>query len=343
MIAAPSKPITPPLAILPIVHSTWAHKAVATAVELELFDAVKNGERTADVIASKRKLSAKGVELLLDAAVSLGILEKNDHGYALNEMSELYLVKSSPLYLGDFIGHLQEELGRSWNNLAACVRTGKPAEEVNKVEAAEKFFPALAAAIFPLNYGTAHMVVNKLKLNELKAGARVLDLAAGSGVWTIPIAQTNKGVTIDALDFPPVLEVTKKFASEHGVSERYKYLSGGWQDITLSPETYDAVVLGHILHSEGRTNTDGLLKKIQPAMKPGGQLIIAEFLENEGRTGPAFAALFAINMFLNTTQGCVFTLSELEKLLKSAGFHEVQRLELPFYKDESPIIVATRK
>src|SRR5262249_25376073 len=148
---------------------------------------------------------------------------------------------------------------------------------------------------------------------------QVLDLAAGTGVWSLPMAQCNKNVKVDALDFAPILAVTKEYATKFGVADRYNYLSGGWQDVKLQAGHYDFIILGHILHSEGKELSQRMLKYCADALKPGGKLIVAEFFSNNEQTGPVFSSLFALNMMIVTTDGCVFTVSELQDMIKQAG------------------------
>lgn len=343
MLIAPPKSTVPPMALTGVLANQWATCALFSAIELEIFGPIKEGQKTASAIAQKLKLNEKGVGVLLDALVGMQVLEKKDGSYTLTDTAELYLLKSSPLYLGDFFGFSRAAGADSWKSLSDAIRSGKPHQEVNKVEKAEEFFPDLAAALFPLNYTTATMVADQLKVDKLPSSARALDVAAGSGVWSIPMAERNGNLKVDALDFPPVLKVTERFAEKYGVQDRYQYLSGDWRQIDLQPNSYDLVILGHILHSEGLAASKQLLDKLSKATKPGGRIVIAEFIPNELRTGPLFALLFAINMYLQTTDGCVFSVDELRTMLESNGFHEVKRLDLPFFKGESPVVVATKK
>jgi ubiquinone/menaquinone biosynthesis C-methylase UbiE len=330
----------PPLLIGQIVHSTWAFSTLAAAVELDLFAPMSRGKQTAEEVAAKLKLDPAGTKVMLDGLAALDLTKKLDHSYELTQVSRDYLLKESNLYLGKYIEVARQSLSRTWDSLAQCVRTGKPAQEVNKEVIATQFFPALAEAIFPLSYSAAQMIVNHLQLSTLPKPARVLDVAAGSGVWSIPIAQANAGVKVDALDFPAVLEVTKKFATKYSVDSQFNYLAGDWRSVNLEPEAYDVVVIGHLLHSDGVVASEELLLKLHGALKPGGDLIVAEFMPDEQRTSPLFAVLFAINMFLQTTRGCVFTQAELERLLLKTGYGEIDRPELAHYGAQSPVIVA---
>lgn len=330
----------PPIAIGNIVHSMWAFSTLTTAVELDLFAPMSNGRKTAGEVAATLQLDPHGTELMLDGLAALDLLTKSPTGYELTELSRDYLLKESHLFLGQYLQVAHGQVTRWRDSLAASVRTGQPSLEVNKEETATKFFPALAEAIFPLNYSVAQMIVNHLQLSTLPKNSRVLDVAAGSGVWSIPMAQSNAGIKVDALDFPAVLEVTKKCTRAHAVDSQFNYLVGDWRQVNLEEKAYDVIVIGHLLHSEGTQASEELLTRLKPALKPGGDMIIAEFMADDGRTGPVFPVLFALNMFLHTTKGCVFTYPELEKLLRRSGYVDIDRLELPHFGAQSPIILA---
>lgn len=198
--------------------------------------------------------------------------------------------------------------------------------EVNKDLQAEEIFPKLAEAIFPNSYATARQVATLLKTDKIKTEWLVLDLAAGSAVWSIPFAEASPKVKVDALDFDAVLKVTKHFTNKFAVQDRYAFITGNWRDVQLKENTYDIVILGHILHSEGRDVSKALLKRCFDVMKPGGRLVVAEMISNDDRSGPVFPIMFALNMFLATTEGCVFTESELKDLVEEAGFKKPYRL-----------------
>jgi ubiquinone/menaquinone biosynthesis C-methylase UbiE len=212
---------------------------------------------------------------------------------------------------------------------------------VNIEEKAQEFFPALAESIFPLSFAQAQKITEDLKISQLPQGAKVLDVAAGAGTWTIPMALENSGLHVDALDFPAILEVTKRFAQQYGVADRYGYISGNWRNVPWQKEAYDIAVLGHILHSEGAELSKQLLKRCFEALKPGGRIVIGEFITNNDHSGPAPATLFGVNMLMHTEIGCVFSEEELEQMLTKAGFEKVQRMAGPAAAES--MVICARK
>jgi ubiquinone/menaquinone biosynthesis C-methylase UbiE len=331
----------PPFKISALMQSDWANRALKAAVELDVFSALKGQDLTAAALAKKLSLNERATGLLLDAMVSLEFLQKSQNTYKLSDLAAIYLCKDSDLYMGKHIASKQL-MDECWAGLTEVVRTGEPRARINDKAQGEAFFKDLTEAIFPLNYATAQMLADELKVSGMSGEPRVLDLAAGSAVWSLPMAQANKSLKVDALDFPGVLDVTGKFAEKFGVADRYEYLSGNWRDVKLADEAYDVILLGHILHSEGKELSEQLLKYCAAALKKGGTLVVAEFMENEERSGPMFATLFAINMMVSTAKGCVFTVEELKKMLEQAGLRDPKRLSLPFWEAQSPLIMAQK-
>src|SRR5262249_42720967 len=225
-----------------------------------------------------------------------------------------------------------------WSQLANVIRSGKPASAINSDEGRE-FFPELVRSIFPLTYNAAQGLVRSFPQSKLKKITRVLDVAAGSGAWSLPYAQANPNVLVTAVDYPEVTAVTREYAQQFGVADQYDYLEGDLRQLDFSQQQYDVVILGHIIHTEGEKWGKTLVEKSYKALKPGGTLVIAEMIPNDSRTGPVFPLLFGLMMTIVTEEGDVFTMAQYKKWLKQAGFRNVKLVQV---EAPSPLILATR-
>ncbi|CAN5394710.1 methyltransferase [soil metagenome] len=341
--------LMPPTLITSALEGSWAIQILKTAVDLGIFESLSDGPKSAQLIAKKQALQVEGTKLLADALVGMNLLDRADLNghvrstesvYELNMTSQTYLISQSPLFMGMYLKQ-HDELDKMWRGLRETIRTGVPVMQVNDDAKAEEIFPHLAEAIVPLNYCIAADVVKYLKerVGDKKA-LNVLDLAAGSAVWSIPFAQDNRDNHIAALDFPAVLAVTRKITERFEVASQYTEVPGNWRNIKLSPGLYDVVILGHILHSEGLEMTKKLLAYCAEALKEGGTLVIAEFMPNHERTAPLHPLMFGLNMYLATADGCVFSFDELTSLCRAAGFKDVYRHQGVEY--DSPVVFATK-
>lgn len=197
-----------PLKISQLIHGTWAIQALRSALELNIFDHLEQGKQGASAIASALKADKRATEMFLDALVALGLLQKATNDYSLTEEAHTYLLSTSPLFIGNYV-KMNQEREQVWHHLGEVVRSGKPVDQVNEDKRAQEFFPALAEMIFPMNFAIAERVAEELKVSQLKPSAKVLDVAAGAGTWSIPMALANSSLHVDALDFPATLDVTK--------------------------------------------------------------------------------------------------------------------------------------
>ena len=220
------------------------------------------------------------------------------------------------------------------------MRTGRPVRPVNQEGAGGEFFREFVEDLYPVNEAAAEALARELDLGR-EAGrgpAKVLDVAAGSGVWGIAFAKRSPAVRVTAVDWAGVLPVTRKVAQRHGVADRFEYVEGDILEADFG-DGYRVATLGHILHSEGVERSRRLLERVFDALAPGGTVAVAEFVADEGRTGPPLALLFAVNMLNNTDEGDTFTFGEMSGWLREAGFGNVRQLQVPA---PSPLVLADK-
>lgn len=309
------------------------------AVELGVFARLAAGPKGLDALAAETGASRRGLRILLDALVGLEFLAKDAGGaYRLTPEADAFLVPGRPDYRGAFFRHISSQLLPKWLGLTDVVRTGKPAAAVNQEGDGSAFFEKFVEDIFPMSRRAAQALADHLKLAAADGPVSVLDLAAGSGVWGVSLAEASPRVRVTAVDWPGVLPVTKRVAARHGVADRFTFAPGDLRDADFGTG-HQVATLGHILHSEGEARSRALLRKTFAALAPGGVIAIAEWVPNEDRTGPPSALIFAANMLVNTDDGDTFTFGEMSRWLTEAGFTDPRLLEVPAV---SPLVLATK-
>jgi ubiquinone/menaquinone biosynthesis C-methylase UbiE len=225
-----------------------------------------------------------------------------------------------------------------WLHLNEIVATGKPVNSVNQQGDGSEFFKQLVNDIFPMSYPAAQALARHLKAGGAGKAVRVLDLAAGSGVWGIALAQSSEDVHVTAVDWPGVIPVTRATVGRFGLANRFSFVEGDLLQADFGGD-YNIATLGHILHSEGRERSRALLAKTFRALGSGGTIAIAEFLVNADRTGPVNGLFFAVNMLVNTDNGDTYSFDEISGWLAEAGFTEARTIDSP---GPSPLILATK-
>ena len=199
---------------------------------------------------------------------------------------------------------------------------------VNDEENGTRFFQQFVEHIFPIHFPAARRLAETLRISSLTAPSSVLDLAAGSGVWSIAMAKESAHVQVTAIDWPGIVPITKRVTQREGVAPQYRFVEGDLLSVEFGGGRSIAT-LGHILHSEGEERSRRLLKKTFDALAPGGTIAIAEILVDSDRRGALAALLFAVNMLVNSEADDTFSLDEITTWLRAANFEHVRTIDAP--------------
>jgi ubiquinone/menaquinone biosynthesis C-methylase UbiE len=225
--------------------------------------------------------------------------------------------------------------------LPDAVATGRPALPLLPKKERERLNLDIVQALFHVHKSTAWELSRVLEktFSFGKEKITLLDVAAGSAVWSLPLALRSRRVEVTAVDFPPVLEVAKKFAGEFGVRDRYRFVAGDIRKTDFGAEAYDLALLGHICHSEGAEWSRRLIDKCFRALRKKGGLIIMDYIADEQRSSELMPLLLALNALLGSEEGDTFTFSEYRQWLLSAGFGEIRAVDVGA---RSPVILALK-
>lgn len=295
-------------------------EALKTAIELDLFTQIASGHQTPDQIAQACRASARGIRILADYLTIVGFLRKSDDRYELTSDAQVFLNRKSPAYVGGAIDFLlTPELRESFQNLTAAVRRGgTAASEEGTVSHGNPIWVAFARAMVPLMQMPARLLVNLIG-GDCQQPLRVLDVAAGHGLFGITIAQNYPNSRITALDWENVLAVATENARAAGVSDRHSLRTGSAFDIDWGGP-YDIVLLTNFLHHFDLPTCEQLAQKAYAALAPGGRALTLEFIPEADRVTPPGTATFALTMLATTARGDAYTFAEYDAVFKSAGF-----------------------
>lgn len=301
--------------------------AIKAAVELDLFTAIAEGKQAVEDLAARCKASERGTRILCDFLVIQGFLTKENGRYGLTQDSAIFLDSRSPAYMGGTLEFLLSPmLAGAFDNLTEVVRKGGTVmSEEGTVAPENPVWVKFARAMVPM-MGMAAQQIAKL-VGDQEREIKVLDIAAGHGIFGIAIAKENPNAKIVALDWANVLEVAKENAKNAGVLDRYSTIEGSAFDVNLG-SGYDLVLLTNFLHHFDVPTCEGLLKKVHAALAEGGRAVTLEFVPNEDRVSPPVPAAFALMMLSGTPSGDAYTFTELESMFRNAGFSNTEIHEL---------------
>jgi ubiquinone/menaquinone biosynthesis C-methylase UbiE len=295
-------------------------EALKAAIELEVFTAIGEGNSTAAEIAKRCQTSEKGMRVLCDYLTTMEMLTKQGKQYALTVDSSVFLDKRSPAYLGGATEFLcSPMLTEGFKHMTEAVRKGGTAIEGDGTIGPEhpiwvKFARGMAGMM-----SMPAQLLAKLVDPNADQKLKILDIAAGHGLFGIAFAAQNKQAEVTAVDWKPVLEVAKENAEKAGVADRYSTIEGSAFDVEFG-SGYDLVLLTNFLHHFDPPTNETLLRKVRAALADGGRAVTLEFVPNDDRVTPPEVAGFSMVMLVGTPSGDAYTFAELEQMCANAGF-----------------------
>ena len=303
--------------------------AIKAAIELDVFTAIAEGASTPRELAERCRASERGLRILCDYLVIIGFLTKEGDAYGLTRDSAVFLDRRSPAYMGgatEFL--LSDMITGSFRDLTAVVRKGGTVtnEEGGTVSPENPVWVKFARAMVPMITGPAQAMAELVA--EPGRPQKVLDIAAGHGVFGIAVARANPQARVVALDWPSVLEVAKENARQAGVEDRLSTLEGSALELDYGAD-YDVVLLTNFLHHFDPETCESLLRKVHAALKEGGRVLTLEFVPNDDRVSPPIPAAFSMMMLGGTPSGDAYTFKEFDRMFQSAGFSRSELHELP--------------
>jgi SAM-dependent methyltransferase len=319
--------LTPDL-FIDAVNSYHKTAAMMAALDLGLFTAIAEGANTSAALAAKVGAAERGARILADYLTIQGFMTKTDGVYGLTPSSAAFLDRHSPAYLGSAMDFLAspEFRGMVFADPAGVVRSGGSVG-LGNIGPDDPIWIKFARAMAPLVTPGARVVAALVAAWPTQP-KKVLDIAAGHGMFGISVALAAPGAQVTALDWAGVLEVARANAEKFGVADRFQEIAGSAFDVDWG-DGYDLILLPNFLHHFDPEACTGLLKKVRRALAPGGRAFAVDFVPNPDRISPPRPAMFALVMLFSTPHGDAYTSAELDAMGQQAGFQGIVGTPLP--------------
>jgi SAM-dependent methyltransferase len=312
-----------PGTLLELSGAYWKTCTLHAAVKLDIFTRLGKDTLTAPEMIQKTGWDARGLTMLLDALAAMALLTKTSAGYANTPAAADFLSKDSDRYIGYMIQH-HHHLADSWVRMDEAVTRGGPVRERSSVSS-EEWREAFLMGMFNNAMASAPGVAQTV---DLSGCTRLLDMGGGPGTYAVHFCRANPDLTAVVFDLPTTRPFAEKTIERFGLADRIRFVSGDYttDEIPLTQE-FDAAWLSHILHGEGPDKAAEIVSHAAKTLKSGGQLLIHDFILDDTRDRPEFAALFSLNMLLGTDSGQSYSESEIREMMTATGLTDVLRLD----------------
>ncbi|HEY0452162.1 class I SAM-dependent methyltransferase [Actinophytocola sp.] len=307
--------------IMLLATGYWATGILGAAASHSLFTHLDAGADTTDQLAARAEISERGAQTLLDGLVSLGLVEVHAGRYRNSADAATYLVEGKPTCLSDFAQLKMAHMG-ALADLPEVVRAGRPLTDAVVEVADNPHWERLVTAIAAQSVPVAAIAADTLRLAE--AGEiSILDVGGGSGIYSATWLRLNPAARATQLDWRPINAIAGRLVAEEGMAERFTCVNGDFHTTDFGTAAYDVAVFSHIAHQEGPEDNIAIFAKLRGALKPGGTLVISDYVVDDDRSGPPFPLIFGSEMLLKSKQGGTWRRADYQSWLAKAGFDDV--------------------
>ena len=321
-----ARPIEDVHDISAITYGFMASKALFAALEFDLFTHIGQGADTtrAEVtgVAENRLIT------LLAALKSLGLVSEAGGRLVNAPATSKYLIAGAPADFRDYVQFVNGALGyESFRHLDMALRGERVFPDKGFYEGlvyeagigGERFSSAQHSG----SLGPARLMAKRV---DLKDRRKLLDVGGGSGAYSIAFCVANPQLSATILDFPQTVDTAKRYAREAGFADRIANLAGNAIAVDW-PDGHDVVLMSYIWSAVGEADIAILAKRAAAALPPGGLLLVHDFMVDEAREGPRFAAWYLLGGMLDNPSAVCLTPAYVERVLRDAGFR-VEKTEV---------------
>jgi 2-polyprenyl-3-methyl-5-hydroxy-6-metoxy-1,4-benzoquinol methylase len=313
-----------------LMNLNGASHVYRTSLHSGVLDALSSGSMSAADVAAACGIVEGPTLLLLRTLESMGIVRSDDAGFTLTPLTQI-LLQGGYRELGD----------EYWAHLPKLLDTGKPMVRMDDSAESEKHYRSQAQALGWMLGPAADAAAEALEIGQTLKAPAILDVGAGSAIWSLTMARRDPGATVTAVDWPAVLEVAVATARRFGLEDRLTTITGNYHEVRYPETSFDLALLGNVTHLESPEGNRSLMIKIRAALNPGGRIVIFDVFPGQPR-GDLNRTLYALGLALRTEAGCVYSPEELGRLLGEAGFESPRLVNLPVPPYAEGMLVSAR-
>jgi ubiquinone/menaquinone biosynthesis C-methylase UbiE len=290
------------------------------ARECGIFDAMEQGQITPEELARKCGLCERPVKLLLDALCSIKTVQCDAGSYSLTPVMQ---------FLSGNYKNLSDEY---WDHLPQLLKTSIPLAKMDTEDQSEAQYQKQATALAWMMMPAAEAAAVMLGIGTARTNVGILDVGAGSAVWSLTFALKDPETHVTALDWPAVLTIAAASAQSMNLQDRFSTIPGNYHEVTLPDSSFDLAIVGNVTHIETPEGNCALFRKLHAALSPGGEIVIFDIMPGREEGNLAYS-LYALGLALRTEKGQVYSCEELQHFLEKTDFKhpEFSPIDVPPY------------
>ena len=319
--AAQSRPIEDVGEISAITYGFMASKALFSALEFDVFTHIAQGADSTSALAAVTGVAENRLLTLLAALKSVGLVSEAGGRLINAPATSRYLVAGAPGDFRDYVRYVNGAFGyESFRHLDEALRGDRIFPDKGWYEGlvyeggigGERFSSAQHTG----SLGPARLMAKRV---DLKDRRKLLDVGGGSGAYSIAFCGANPQLSATILDFPETVDTAKRYAREAGLADRIAHLEGNAVAVDW-PAGHDVILMSYVWSAVGEADIAILAKRAVAALPPAGLLLVHDFMVDDAREGPRFAAWYLLGSMLDNPSAVCLTPAYVDRVLRDVGF-----------------------
>jgi predicted metal-binding protein len=322
----------------------WYSETLFAVLELNLCGLLAQGPCSPEDLAEKTGCDLDGLTRLLAAAASLGLLIEEHGRFENGPLAARHLVPGAKGYAGDFFRY-RRYLVPHWQRLASRVRGGVSANERPEDEPLENYYGRVLDYVRAMDIQARVKAADAMERIEEIEQVRdlnprwILDLGGGAGAWCRAFRGAWPNARAVLLDLPETLCAARKLYPDASDWEGIEPIGGNGLTPCFRGQPFQVVLLSNILHAYGEREARQLLEDAVSFLAPGGMVLVHDYLADQHSRSPLKGRLYDLHMMLNTYNGRIYPLEELQSMLDGAGLESSRLIHL---RTDTSILLAWR-
>ena len=311
----------PSLQLLDLATGYQRSKTLFALVEFGLPTLLARRSLPLEEIARQIQIHPVAADRFLNACLALELLERVDGEFRNTALSEAFLVRGRPAYLGDQFLKYDQTSYPLWADLVTKLRAWQPGEADDETPPKSDQGKASIRAQHNLSLLVGHALGEAYDFSRHR---KMLDLGAGTGAMSIAICELHEELRAAIFDLPSISEIAREFVRETSLSERIEVCAGDFKQDEL-PAGFDVVLLANLLSAGSEETNRELLHKLYELLPDGGACILSGWILDDNRTSPLIPVLFCLEDISWQAPDVERSASTYEGWLTEAGFVEIER------------------
>mmetsp|Transcript_37456 Transcript_37456/g.84432 ORF Transcript_37456/g.84432 Transcript_37456/m.84432 type:complete len:375 (-) Transcript_37456:47-1171(-) len=314
-----------------VAYGFMASQALFTAIDIGIFDHLADGPLNAPQLGSRCGVESPRLQTLLTALVSTKCLRLDAAAktYSNSPNVATYMVKSAKNYYGDYLRHQIGSLFYQRMARLPIVMRGGEVLDYSTWFSDPDVARTYTAAQHNGSLATARSMMKRVDLSKV---SKMLDVGGGSGAFSIVATRTVAGLTSTVLELPEVCRTGSSIVASDAkdVMDRIRFveLDATVPKWPVDEASYDVVLMSYISGSVPADAISGLYSRAMAALRPGGRLIVHDFMVDDSLDGPVLGALWALQHVAVNPDGLGLHPGKVSTLMKAAGFVRTESLEM---------------